>query len=56
MPDNLIRILVLLLVPVLLVYAMLVAMWLALVEVARDLNDALRNPQSTRFNHWKFWR
>jgi hypothetical protein len=56
MPDNVIRILVLLLVPVLLVYAMLVAMWLALAEVWHEAVSAMRDPQSTRFSHWQFWR
>jgi len=56
MPDNLIRVLVLLSVPIFLAYAALVAVCLAAAEVWREVVAAMREPQDTRFNHWKFWR
>jgi hypothetical protein len=55
MPDNVIRLIVLLLVPVLLAYAVLVAACLAVAEVWREVTGAMRDPQDTRFTHWKFW-
>jgi hypothetical protein len=55
MHDNVIRAVLVLAVPLLLVYAICAGAIFALKSAVDEFTFAWRDPQSTRFNHWKFW-
>ena len=56
MPDNIIRIFLVLSILPLIIYFFVMAAAHALIGAYHDFMDAWRGPQNTRFNHWKFWR
>ena len=55
MPDNLIRAIIVLAVPLLIVYAIVIGTAHALIVAYREVVTAWRDPQSTRFTDWRFW-
>jgi hypothetical protein len=56
MPDNLIRALIILAIPLFFPFAIIVGVCHALLDACEELAHAWRDPQSTRFTDWTFWR
>ena len=56
MPDNLIRVLIVLAIPLFFPFAVIVGVCHALLDACEELGHAWRDPQSTRFTDWTFWR
>ena len=56
MPDNLIRVLIVLAIPLVFPFAVIVGVCHALLDACEELGHAWRDPQSTRFTDWTFWR
>ena len=55
MPDNLIRVLIVLAIPLFFPFAVIVGVCHALLDACEELGHAWRDPQSTRFTDWRFW-
>ena len=56
MPDNLIRILVLLLIPGVFVCTIALGIWHGIAAAFSELAFSWRNPQSTHIAKWRLWR
>ena len=56
MPDNLIRAVIVLALPLFFPFAIIVGVCHALYAAYEEFMSAWRDPQATRFSDWKFWR
>ena len=56
MPDNVIRAIIVLAIPLFFPFAIVVGVCHALYLAREELAHAWRDPQSTRFTDWTFWR
>jgi hypothetical protein len=56
MPDNLIRAIIVLALPLFFPFAIIVGVCHALRDACEELGQAWRDPQSTRFTDWSFWK
>ena len=56
MPDNVIRVLIVLAIPLFFPFAIIVGVLHSLYAACEELGHAWRDPQSTRFTDWSFWK
>jgi len=55
MHDNLIRFLIVLAIPLFFPFAVIVGVLHSLYAACEELAHAWRDPQSARFDDWRFW-